>query len=100
MAADLPELVPRYFLHAIQPGTPLARVVRLAMGGEIRFGPEKGWLPFRASQVLTTLTGFVWDACVGKRLPSASARSPRSSKAASAKRGTMSGGQSVGRYDG
>lgn len=68
MVADLPEPVRRYFLHAIQPGTPLARAVRLAMSGEIRLGPEQAWLPFRASQVLAPPTGFVWQASAGQGL--------------------------------
>lgn len=68
MVAELPEPARRYFLHAMQPGTPLARVVRLTMGGEMRLGPEQGWLPFRASQVLAPPTGFVWEASAGRGL--------------------------------
>ena len=60
--------VRRYFLHAIQPGTPLARAVRLEMTGEMRLGANQYWLPFRARQVLAPPTGFVWEASIGTSL--------------------------------
>ena len=68
MVADLPAPVRRYFQHAIRPGTPLARSVRLAMTGELRLGPRLPWLPFRANQVLAPPAGLLWEASVGQGL--------------------------------
>ncbi|MFN8632657.1 MAG: DUF6544 family protein [Chloroflexota bacterium] len=63
--AGLPDLAQRYFLHAIQPGTPLARPVRLEMSGEMRLGAHAPWLPFEARELLAPPDGFVWEARVG-----------------------------------
>lgn len=68
MVADLPEPARRYFLHAIPTGTPLARVARLEMTGEMRLGYDQRWLPMRARQVLAPPRGFVWEATVGMGL--------------------------------
>jgi hypothetical protein len=68
MVSDLPEPARRYFLHAIQPQTPLAQVVRLAMAGEMRLGPRQPWLRLRAQQTFAPPTGFVWEASVGRGL--------------------------------
>jgi hypothetical protein len=59
MVADLPEPARRYFLHAIQPGTPLATRVHLRQTGSLRIDAD--WQPFTAEQVLTP-HGFVWRA--------------------------------------
>src|SRR6266545_942660 len=56
---DQPEPVQRYFRHALAPGVPLARSVRLRMHGRIRVS---GWLPFRAEQVIVDGRGFLWRA--------------------------------------
>jgi hypothetical protein len=55
----LPDPVRRHLEGAVAPGTPPARSARLRMRGTIRIGR---WLPFRAREVLTPLTGFVWSA--------------------------------------
>jgi hypothetical protein len=65
MVVDLPEPAKRYLLHAIHPGTPLGRSVRLEMSGQMRLGEDQRWLPFRAGQVLAPPDGFVWEASVG-----------------------------------
>jgi hypothetical protein len=59
MLPDLPEGARRYLMHAMNPGTPLASAVRLTMRGEIRL---KGWVPFRADQVIHAERGMIWDA--------------------------------------
>jgi hypothetical protein len=85
MVADLPAPVRRYFLHAIQPGTPLARAVRLEMAGRMRLGADQGWMPFRARQILAPPAGFAWDATMGtglKRFVGADTYSRRRGKAA------------------
>ena len=46
MVDDLPAPVRRYFLHTIQPGTPLVRAVRLEMDGRMRLGADQDWMPF------------------------------------------------------
>lgn len=57
--AGLPAPVRRYFVAAIDDGTPLATTVRLQMRGRIRLGR---WIPFTARQVLAPHRGFLWDA--------------------------------------
>jgi hypothetical protein len=57
----LPEPVTRYFAHALTPGAPLSRRIRLRMHGRIRVGR---WLPFRAWQVIDAEQGFRWEATV------------------------------------
>lgn len=54
----LPPPVQRYFMAAIEPGTPLATSVRLRMHGRVRIGR---WLPFRAREALAPHLGFVWS---------------------------------------
>jgi hypothetical protein len=56
-----PDAVKRYFTTAIEPGTPLAQGVRLAMRGGMKIGR---WLPFRARQLLVPRLGTVWEARV------------------------------------
>lgn len=63
MIADLPEPVQRYFLHAIQPGTPLASSVQIKMQGSFKM--EQGWMPMQANEILST-EGFLWRATIGK----------------------------------
>ena len=58
----LPEPVLRYLNAAVAPGTPLARTARIRMHGTIRIGR---WLPFRAHEVISPHTGFVWSARAG-----------------------------------
>ena len=68
MVAGLDEPVQRYFLHAIEPGTPLAASVELEMNGGFRQQPNADWLPMQASQIVSTSAGFVWKANIGKSL--------------------------------
>jgi len=62
MVADLPAPVQRYFLHAIEPGTPLVASVQFTMSGSIRNSAGAPWMPLTARQVLTPHHGFVWRA--------------------------------------
>jgi hypothetical protein len=59
MVSNLPEPARRYFLHAIQPGTPLATRAHLRQTGSLRVNAD--WIPFSAEQLLTP-EGFVWRA--------------------------------------
>ncbi|NJO57607.1 MAG: hypothetical protein HC836_04235 [Richelia sp. RM2_1_2] len=68
MVAELPQPVQCYFLHAIQPGTPLANSVKLKMNGSFRLSPDKPWLPMQAEQIISALKGFVWNAKIGSGL--------------------------------
>ena len=66
MVEGLPAPARRYLLHAIAPGTPLARSVRLSMHGTLRLRPGGKALPMRAEQVLAPPAGFIWRARVGE----------------------------------
>jgi hypothetical protein len=65
LVADLPEPVQRYFLHAIQPDTPLASAVQIKMQGSLKL--EQGWMPMQADEILST-KGLLWRAAVGTGL--------------------------------
>lgn len=65
MVVDLPQLVQRYFLHAIQPSTPLASSVQIKMHGSIKL--EQGWMSMQAEEILST-KGFLWRATIGTGL--------------------------------
>lgn len=62
LVADLPEPARRYLLHAIAPGTPLARSVELEMEGTILLAPGGEPVPITAEQVLSPPEGFIWRA--------------------------------------
>ncbi|WP_113701544.1 DUF6544 family protein, partial [Nonomuraea lactucae] len=49
----------RWVLRAIAPGAPLLRAVVLETHGTIRLGV---WRPFRATQVVRPMAGYVWTA--------------------------------------
>ncbi|WP_209428301.1 DUF6544 family protein [Pararhodobacter sp. SW119] len=67
MVADLPEVAQRYFARAIEPGTPLHRLVRLEMAGS--FIMNGNAMPMSARQILAPpARGFVWQAEVGTGL--------------------------------
>jgi len=67
MVADLPEVAQRYFARAIEPGTPLHRVVRLEMEGSFIMNGNP--MPMAARQILAPpAQGFVWQAEVGQGL--------------------------------
>ncbi|RMF22325.1 MAG: hypothetical protein D6756_10840 [Cyanobacteria bacterium J083] len=68
MIAELPEPVQRYFLHAIAPGSKLSAWVQLEMKGNFRLQPQANWLPMQASQIISSLGGFVWRAKIGQGL--------------------------------
>lgn len=57
-----PEDARRYLGHAIAPGIPLARAVRLHMHGEIKL---RRWCPFVGEHVLVWDRGMIWKARVG-----------------------------------
>jgi hypothetical protein len=67
MVADLPEIAQRYFARAIEPGTPLHRVVRLEMAGSFVLNGTE--MPMAACQILAPpARGFVWQAEMGQGL--------------------------------
>lgn len=68
MVADLPDVVQRYFLHAIAPGTPLSSSVNLKMSGAFRLNPSAAWMPMTGEETLNLPHGFVWRASMGKGL--------------------------------
>jgi hypothetical protein len=67
MVAELPEVARRYFARAIEPGTPLHRMVRLEMEGSFIMNGNP--MPMTARQILAPpAQGFVWQAEVGSGL--------------------------------
>ncbi len=62
MVAELPDVARRYFLHAIRPGTPLARSVRLTQSAVMKPRPDADFVELAADQLLTPHTGFLWNA--------------------------------------
>ena len=62
MVEGLPAVTQRYLLHAIQPGTPLARRVELKMSGMLKPKEAGPWMPLQATQILTPGRGFIWKA--------------------------------------
>jgi hypothetical protein len=56
----LPEPARRYLSHAVAPGAPIARAVRLRMHGELKL--HGAWYPFDAEQVIRWNRGFIWQA--------------------------------------
>jgi hypothetical protein len=59
--AHLPDPAQRYLAHAIEPGTPLARAVRLSMHGTIKLNT---WRSFEAEEVIRWDRGMIWSATV------------------------------------
>ena len=62
MVEGLPDPARRFLLRAIEPGTPLARRVEVAMEGTLLLDPERPPLRMEAVQVLAPPEGFVWSA--------------------------------------
>jgi hypothetical protein len=62
LVEGLPAVARSYFLHALQPGTPLPVGVELIMSGTFRASEKAEWVPFRARQILCGPAGFVWKA--------------------------------------
>ncbi len=64
MAEGLPVPAKQWLLHAIEPGTQLARRVELTLSGAIKLGDKGRWIPFEAVQIIAGGRGFVWKAKV------------------------------------
>lgn len=62
MLAGLPDPAQRYLRHAIEPGTPLARSVRIGMTGRMKPSPDAKFVELQANERLTPERGFCWDA--------------------------------------
>jgi hypothetical protein len=65
MLVELPEPAQRFFLHAIQPGTRLARSVYLEMEGRFGLQPGAEKVPMRAQEILAAPHGLIWKASIG-----------------------------------
>ncbi len=62
MIAALPEPARRFFLYAIEPGTPLYTVAKITMKGRFGMGDKSkpNYLSMKAIQILAMPAGFVW----------------------------------------
>jgi hypothetical protein len=67
MVDGLPEAAQRFFLFAIEPGTPLRKTAVIKMGGELSFGTrnDPDYQDMWADQVLAPPHGFVWQVRTG-----------------------------------
>ena len=74
MVAGLPEPARRFFLFAIEPGTPLRTGVEIAMAGELSLGTKAAPndQPMQAQQLLVAPHGLVWRVRTGRGLVRAS----------------------------
>ncbi|MFN6980091.1 MAG: DUF6544 family protein, partial [Gemmobacter sp.] len=63
MVAALPEAARRYFLWAIEPGTPLYTVAQFSMTGKFSMGTREApaYMAMAARQTLAAPEGFVWS---------------------------------------
>ena len=62
IVVELPDVARRYFLHAIRPGTPLARSVHLTQSAVMKPRPDAEFVGLTADQILTLHAGFLWNA--------------------------------------
>jgi hypothetical protein len=62
LPADLPEEARRYLTHAIRPGAAIPRTAEVVFAGELRMGPGRRWMPFRARETLIAASGLVFSA--------------------------------------
>lgn len=62
MVSALPAVARRYFLHAIQPGAPLASRLHWRYTGRMKPGKDLPWMALGAEQLLAKDWGFVWKA--------------------------------------
>jgi len=69
MVADLPAPAQQYFLHAIKPGTPLARTLRAQQSARMKPAPDKPHVDITSAERLTPRKGFVWRAEATMGLP-------------------------------
>jgi hypothetical protein len=67
MLDGLPEPAQRYFLFAMEPGTPLYTAAAIEMGGELSLGTgdDPRYQDMRADQVIAPPHGFVWQVRMG-----------------------------------
>jgi hypothetical protein len=65
LVAGLPEPAQRYLLHAIKPGTRIARSVELRAEGRLRLSPKQGWMRLDCEETIEQERGFLWKARVG-----------------------------------
>lgn len=64
--AQLPDPVQRWLRTTGVAGTAVPATIRLTQEGEFRLGPDKPWMPMRATEYYTTNPpGFLWRASMG-----------------------------------
>lgn len=62
LPANLPDGAIRYLTHGIRAGAPIPRTAEIIFAGELRMGPGRRWLSFRARETLVAASGFVFSA--------------------------------------
>lgn len=60
MVAGLPELAQRYLLHSIQPGTRLARSVKMKFTSDLYLKPDSSPFFLHGKRIIAPYRGFVW----------------------------------------
>jgi hypothetical protein len=64
LPADMPVGARRHLTHAIRPGAAIPRTADVVFAGELRMGPGRRWMPFRARETIIAASGFVFSARV------------------------------------
>lgn len=67
MVQDLPAPARKYFLYAIEPGTPIKTIAEIEMTGKIGLGTNANpnYRPITAKQILSPPKGMVWQVAAG-----------------------------------
>lgn len=61
LIADLPDVVQRYFRHAIQPGAPLVSSGKMQIRGRSKVEPEAEYMSFVEQRTITPHRGGLWE---------------------------------------
>jgi len=68
MVTNLPSAARRFFIFAIQPGTPLRKIAQIWMNGHLSLGTldKSNYQPMTGHQLLASPLGFIWKVRTGE----------------------------------